>query len=1061
MGDRGELDAVLARNRRQYALQVAGEASPGWDYCVLTASSERQAPIYEAEIARRRRAGWLPPGTELLVVPDPGGRRIGSGAAACYALRRVLERWHTAAGRVRIEDLRVLVINSGGDSRRIPHCAALGKAFSDLPIRLMPGGPRSTVFDELMVSCSGLPGRVPGGCVVLSGDVVLAFDPAQFVAGSGVTGLGCRVPWEVGLRHGVYVAPSGGGAVQAYLQKPTRAQLEEAGALVGVQVLVDTGLLFFDAPSILRLAELAGVRLVGREPEFGPGLLDMPGLESASIDLYDHVCLALTHHPPAPGAAPPTTQDQVRQAVRESVDGVGFSVAVPDPGHFVHLGTTRQYLAFCMDTHRGSGPYPPESEAEGPCTRRASVWTPGSVVGSLTGSGTGVVDHCSLSECTLRADAVVSMVEHTAGLVVPEGLVVQHLPLAGREAGSRSYVVLAYGVGDDPKAEYPSPDCALAGTPLEKWLARRAIRPEDLWPSPGRDDRSLWTARLFVPGGRAESLRRSLWLLEEAPSAVAVDEWRAAPRLSMQEATAQADLGEVAQWRASLRSRRLGQDIADALPCDGSLASLFGLVVHEADARAAFSAILSYIRDEPNPLCQARAYKALSDLTGDPRVLHRLGQLPSVWDPAALLAQNGGPGAQFPGPVPREPGEASAWFEDMAFSMVRRAVAAGVAELEVSARHWPPVGTHATVRAPVRLDFGGGWSDTPPFSLERGGAVLNAALLLDGEYPITVSAEVTAEPVVELVSVDGGAREVVVDRAGLLQCDQLDDPLALHKAVLAVSAPGAGAPQADPGGPPIGSDAGLRLVSDVGVPQGSGLGTSSIVAAALLSCLDALLGRHAEPDDICTRVLYVEQLVTAGGGWQDQLGGLYPGVKLLETEPGYRQVPRVSPLALTPAALAELEERLLVCFTGQRRIAKRILREIVSKWLSREPEVVGILAEIKDVARAMSRTLTSGDFDAFGHLMAHHWELNKRLDHHSTTDFVDRLLGAVADLTVGAKLAGAGGGGFAMLLARDRDSAHEIRRRLTPLLDAQGGRFYGFSLSATGLVQAAGRPRQA
>ena len=145
------------------------------------------------------------------------------------------------------DDLRILLINSGGDSKRIPHCSAFGKVFAGLPWELFPGGPRSTLFDELMVALCRLPERLEGGVVVLSGDVLLAFDPVQLAVGPGVSGLGFPCPWAQATGHGVYVCSPKGGPVQGFLQKPSYDEMLQAGALHQGQAFVDSGLLAFDA----------------------------------------------------------------------------------------------------------------------------------------------------------------------------------------------------------------------------------------------------------------------------------------------------------------------------------------------------------------------------------------------------------------------------------------------------------------------------------------------------------------------------------------------------------------------------------------------------------------------------------------------------------------------------------------------------------------------------------------------------------------------------------------------------------------------------------------------
>jgi hypothetical protein len=142
---------------------------PAWDAVVLTASSGRQAELYRNEILRRQMSGGLSGGTEFLVVPDPGDRRVGSGGAtinALGALAKDLEWWRSH---------RVLLVHSRGDSRRLPQYSPSGKLFGVLPCRTR-AGETTTVFDETMELSAAWAERIPNGLLVASGDVVSASD---------------------------------------------------------------------------------------------------------------------------------------------------------------------------------------------------------------------------------------------------------------------------------------------------------------------------------------------------------------------------------------------------------------------------------------------------------------------------------------------------------------------------------------------------------------------------------------------------------------------------------------------------------------------------------------------------------------------------------------------------------------------------------------------------------------------------------------------------------------------------------------------------------------------
>ncbi len=380
--------------------------------------------------------------------------------------------------------------------------------------------------------------------------------------------------------------------------------------------------------------------------------------------------------------------------------------------------------------------------------------------------------------------------------------------------------------------------------------------------------------------------------------------------------------------------------------------------------------------------------------------------------------------------------------EEEAFAAISEAM--GAAEpTRKQARLARSLGETVTVDLPVRIDFGGGWSDTPPHSLERGGTVLNAAVLLDGERPVRACVRSLAAPEIRLRARDLGCEAVLADKSDLLSCRDPADPFALHKAALVLAGVVTPGPMSLQGclrrfG------GGVEVVTESRVPKGSGLGTSSILGACLVAALSRLCGQDARPATLFEKVLHLEQMLTTGGGWQDQVGGLVPGVKLISSRPGVPQRLKVDPVPLRAAVVNELQRRLVLVYVGHRRLAKNILRSVMGGWLAREPDVVWILERIQEIAREMRAALLAGDLDWFGALMREHWELNKRLDPNSTNRHVEAVLSAAAPLASGFKMVGAGGGGFAEIVARGPREAGRIRQAVV----AAGGRVYRWTMAS-------------
>jgi fucokinase len=364
-------------------------------------------------------------------------------------------------------------------------------------------------------------------------------------------------------------------------------------------------------------------------------------------------------------------------------------------------------------------------------------------------------------------------------------------------------------------------------------------------------------------------------------------------------------------------------------------------------------------------------------------------------------------------------------------------------------------GVEVTAASPVRLDLAGGWSDTPPYCFERGGRVVNVAINLDGRPPIAAVARTTREPVLLLESHDLG-QKVRVDRIDPAGSSDVRDPFALHKVALGLTGllPAAGRGGGDVAAHLKSLGAGLHVVTESRVPKGSGLGTSSILAATLLAALHRVRGREPPTAELFEQTLLLEQRLSTGGGWQDQIGGIVGGVKFTVTPPGIPQRPEVEALALTDEQYAALEQRLVVYYSGQQRLARDILRRVMGRWLAREPAVLLLTESLKDGASALRAALLKGRWRAAGREIARYWQIKKELYPGSTTPAIDLLLLEMRDDYVAAGLAGAGGGGFAYFLCKDGRQASRLRERLAEHSARPGslGNVYATQINRRGLV---------
>ena len=285
-----------------------------WDYLIVTASNDLQAQAYQEQLALRQRLGLLPHIGQTLVVADPQGKRVGSGGSTLYCLMRVLQEEMTSfqcpAGAPHgnavldalsqsklpssrksstglpsgaplaasssppsstprpldpstpspltiLQQLRILIIHAGGDSRRLPAYGPCGKIF--IPV---PGSSSNaltpTLFDRLLETFQQLtPGRPgQGQIVVTSGDALIRFDPSQVdLALPGLVAMGALATPEAASKHGVFCVDPNNQA-RRYLQKPQPDVQAQAGAINAAgQAILDIGVMSLDAATAVAMLQ--------------------------------------------------------------------------------------------------------------------------------------------------------------------------------------------------------------------------------------------------------------------------------------------------------------------------------------------------------------------------------------------------------------------------------------------------------------------------------------------------------------------------------------------------------------------------------------------------------------------------------------------------------------------------------------------------------------------------------------------------------------------------------------------------------------------------------------
>ncbi|MBS0198328.1 MAG: hypothetical protein JSR77_16365 [Planctomycetes bacterium] len=982
-----------------------------FDLIILTASNDAQALGYRVQLSRR---GLTPEGeTPCEVIADPKGARVGSGAATLLAMAHAMRAFgktgKTAEPAVPFAGKRVLILHSGGDSRRLPAYAAHGKIFAPLPS--VTGAPLA-LFDLILKDLEGLKLPSEGGVLVAAGDLLLNVSrKPPTLQTSGVTGVACRGDAARASRHGVYVVDAK-SRVRDFLQKPTREFAKRRGAVArDGSLLIDTGLVHIGAVAAAAWMERCGAVPGRAKPLAGSLLADITGAKCPMVDLYEHVLMALV-----PGRStteylagllkPPQSAAESAwlARLREALLPVKFRSSVADSCDFVHLGTTQEFL---RETFR-IVPTPPGLEI----APRTLVYNSRDVSVESDGSDTVIVEGCNSARLSgairLRGPSLVVGVPYaaTARVNLPKGVGLVCLPI-----GADKWAAAAFGVEDDCKTPIERGG-TWCNTPLSSNLKAINISEELLWPDAG--ERSLWTARLWIVGSADESISAAVHM---ANGCVPPGSWKNAPKESF--ATLMQCVNHEQLTRPQLVDD-LPEFLGGSIVADGGVRGRF-IDAHARIARMSSGAQRSAaernleweLSKRHDPLTRARLAAALEFLRGR-------GRSRTAGCSASAMAEQG----------------------------VREAVSRGF-ELP----HRPPTpailpGQHVWATSPARIDLAGGWSDTPPICNAYGGKVVNAAITLNGAAPIQAVATLRPDSrTLRITSIDLGRTVEVASTADALDFRNPGDWSALPKAALVLCGIAPGSPAADFSRWIKRFGAGVDLTIFAALPKGSGLGTSSILGATILSALDRVVGSAFDRDSLCRRASILEQMMSTAGGWQDQAGGITPGTKFLETLPGLDQTPSITTLGLPRGVL----ERSLLYYTGYTRLAKNILQGIVTRFLLGHSATHATVEALRNNADNMKRAADAQDASGFVQEVARYGQLKRTIDAGSITPAIERMVKPIARHLDAYELTGAGGGGFMFMIAKSPRDAARIRRALEARPPNETARFYRFAIDEVGL----------
>lgn len=716
------------------------------------------------------------------------------------------------------------------------------------------------------------------------------------------------------------------------------------------------------------------------------------GGELSYYDMYSEFGLTLGEHP---------------RIADEELNGLSVAILPLPGGEFYHYGTSRELISSTLAVqnlvndqreimHRKVKPHPAMFVQNADVAYRltadnSEIWIENSCVGK---------------EWNIRQQTIITGVPtNDWKLNVPSGVCIDVVPL-----GEAEYVARPYGFNDTFKGALTEERTIYQGISVREWLSCRKVAVEEI---DGAHD--LQAARLFPVCSTIEELGLVMrWMISEPELQEGKEIWKRSRRLSADEISAYANLRRLAAQRDSFRVMNWP-------------------VLARNYERSVF-------------------YQLNLDDAAHEFAIHHL-ELPDALPLSAPLMTRISDN-MFRARVQQFSGKTYTEYERRAFGLMRE----GLTAAALAKKQQPHLSVYSDQivwgRSPVRIDLAGGWTDTPPYCLNEGGNVVNIAIELNGQPPLQVYVKPCKEYKIILRSIDLGAIETVTTYEELSDFMQVGSPFSIPKAALVLAG----------FQPEFSADvyvtleeqlkafgSGIEITLLSAIPAGSGLGTSSILASTVLGAVSDFCGLKWDKNEICNRTLILEQLLTTGGGWQDQYGGVLRGVKLLQTHAGMEQSPLVRWLPDYLFTGSEYQKCHLLYYTGITRTAKGILAEIVRSMFLNSTEHLALLGSMKSHAFDLYEAIQRGNFDEMGRLVGKSWKQNQALDSGTNPASVEAIIRQIDDYCLGYKLPGAGGGGYLYMVAKDLEAAVKIRAILTQNPPNSCARFVDMTLSDKGL----------
>lgn len=925
---------------------------------------------------------------------DPAHCKLGSGGGTAWLLQSAFAdeaQPQEEFGEWLKKEKRIL-LHAGGQSRRLPAYAPSGKILTPIPVFRWARGQRinQSLLELQLPLYTSIMHKAPETLrtLIASGDVLLrATAPLQDIPEADVVCYGLWADPQQASHHGVFLMNRERPTELDFMLQKPSTEMQ-AKLMPSHLLLMDIGVWLLSDKAVMKLIRKAAN---GTQQAETPGghALQVPG----TYDLYSEFGCGLGNNPSKP-------DDELADLK---------VVILPLPGgEFYHYGTGTDMITSSVAIQnlvkdqryilqKGIKP-------------QSSVFTQNARIANRPTLETSCVwiENAYLPKGwkTSHHNIVTGIPQNNWQVSLAPYVCIDMVPV-----DERDFALRPYGYEDAFRGSLTDEHTLYLGKPFSQWMSQRGISLDDL----GRTD-DLQVASLFPVCHDLDTLEHLLhWFLSDNPDSALTECWRSLPRFSADELSVHANLRRLFAQRHALQT--------ETLP-----------LIAKNWQRSVF--YQTNLKDMAEKFAENHL-PVPDSLPTDSALMTRIHD------------------AMFRSEIFKKTDSDEARRHDQqAFSLLRE----GLMQNALRQRCQPHCTTYSDQivwgRSSVRIDVAGGWTDTPPYSLTTGGNVVNMAIELNGQPPLQVYIKPCKEPVIICRSIDLGAMERIETYDELKQYNKVGSPFSIPKAALTLAGflPGFGVEsytslrrQLEAFG------CGIEITLLAAIPAGSGLGTSSILAATVLGALSDFCGLGWDKNEICSRTLVLEQLLTTGGGWQDQYGGVLPGIKLLQTSAGFDQNAMARWLPNNIFTDSDMRPCHLLYYTGVTRTAKDILAEIVRGMFLNNTRHLHLLHSMKEHALTMFDAMQRNNLEHYGRLVRTTWEQNKALDAGTNPPIIDKLCQRIDDLCYGYKLPGAGGGGFMYMIAKDAEAARRIKQELTENPLSANSRFVDMQISDKGL----------